>query len=156
MPVCTYQKLTLGDWLPGDVQRVVWLDCDLLVLGDLGELWDKQIGSRTALAVQDQRVPLVSSRFGVAGCRDLGLSTEAKYFNAGVMLVDLAAWRGDEVGVKAREYLLNYADRVYFWDQEALNAVLAGKWGEMDLQWYWQWAVPIWRALTRRYYSNGE
>ena len=39
MPATTYQKLTLGEWLPPSVHKAIWLDCDLLVLDDLARLW---------------------------------------------------------------------------------------------------------------------
>lgn len=135
MPITTYQKLTLGEWLPADAEKVLWLDCDLLVLDDIMPLWDTDLGKWHVLAVPDQRVPLVSSRFGVAAYRELGLPAETRYFNAGVLLIDLARWRGDDVARRSMDYLNKYRDRVFFWDQEALNAVLAGMWGELEDVW---------------------
>jgi lipopolysaccharide biosynthesis glycosyltransferase len=135
MPITTYQKLTLGEWLPAHVEKVIWLDCDLLVLDDLTTLWETDLGEWHVLAVPDQRVPLVSSRFGVAAYHDLGLAPESHYFNAGVLLIDLARWRQDGVAADAMDYLNKYRDQVFFWDQEALNAVLARKWGELDSSW---------------------
>ena len=137
MPVTTYQKLLVGDWALPEVGRALWLDCDLLILSDLVELWSLPMGGTCALAAPDQRVRLAASRFGVAGHADLGLSPDAKYFNAGVMLIDLQRWRAEEVGRRSLEYLAKYGKRVYFWDQEALNAVLAGVWGELDAGWNW-------------------
>jgi lipopolysaccharide biosynthesis glycosyltransferase len=135
MPTTTYQKLTVGAWLPQQVDQVIWLDCDLLVLDDIMPLWNTDLGEWHMLAVPDQRVPLVSSRFGVAAYRDLGLAPESHYFNAGVLLIDLARWRRDDVAGHAMHYLNTYRDHVFFWDQEALNAVLAGKWGQLDSSW---------------------
>jgi lipopolysaccharide biosynthesis glycosyltransferase len=136
MPSTTYQKFTLDEWIPTDVGRVLWLDCDLLVLGDIASLW-RSANAATVMAVQDQRVPTVSSEFGVAAWRELGLAKDAKYFNAGVLLIDVAGWRARDVRRHSMDYIRTYADRVYFWDQEALNAVLAGKWGELDPRWNW-------------------
>jgi lipopolysaccharide biosynthesis glycosyltransferase len=135
MPTTTYQKLTMGEWLPADAEKAIWLDCDLLVLHDIASLWHTNFGDRQVFAVPDQRVPFVSSRFGVAAYRELGLAPEAKYFNAGVLLIDVARWRKDDVAGRAIHYLKTYRDKVFFWDQEALNAVLAGRWGELDSGW---------------------
>jgi lipopolysaccharide biosynthesis glycosyltransferase len=135
MPMTTYQKLTLGEWLPAHVEKALWLDCDLLVLDDIAPLWRINLDGRHAFAVPDQRVPFVSSRFGVAPYHDLGIAPSAKYFNAGVLLIDVARWRSDDVAGQAIHYLQTYRDRVFFWDQEALNAVLAGRWGELDAAW---------------------
>lgn len=141
MSPTTYQKLKLSDWIPESLSRVIWLDCDLLVLDDLSIMWRQDLNGRIALAAQDQRVPLVSSRFGVAGWRDLGLPPGTKYFNAGVMLIDLDKWRAHNVGDEALKYLESYRNRVYFWDQEALNAALADNWDELDMRWNWHPAL---------------
>jgi len=135
MPVTTYFKLIVGELLPPAMTRVIWLDCDLLVIGDLARLWDTVLAGRHVLAAQDSVVPFVSSRNGVANYERLGIPRGAKYFNAGVMLIDLDAWRRDNVGDRVLEYLRRYRRSVVFWDQEGLNAVLAGRWGELDRRW---------------------
>jgi len=65
MPLTTYDKVTVADFLPADVHRAIWLDCDMLVLADLAALWDRPFAGATTMAVQDSLVPFVSSRFGV-------------------------------------------------------------------------------------------
>lgn len=137
MAATTYQKLVMGDWLPDSVHRVLWLDGDMLVVGDVSRLYQESLGGKIALAAQDQRVLYVSSRFGVTVHRELGIASDAKYFNAGVMLIDVDRWRKENVGRRSLEYLQKYGEKVYFWDQEALNAVLAGEWEELDLRWNW-------------------
>lgn len=135
MPRTTYQKLTLGSWLPAEIPRAIWLDCDLLVRTDLARLWQERLGEHLALAARDPLVPRLGSRFGVAAHRELGLARDAKYFNAGVLLIDLERWRAERVEERAADYLARYGRRLTFWDQEALNAVLAGRWGELDPRW---------------------
>lgn len=135
MPVATYYKLLVPALLPAAVPKAIWLDCDLVVTTDLSRLWDADLAGRHALAVQDQSVPMVSSPDGVAVHRELGLAPDAKYFNAGVMVVNLELWRRDDVAARALEYLRRHRDTVVFLDQEALNAVLSGRWGELDPRW---------------------
>lgn len=135
MSSTTYQKLTLADWLPPDLPRVLWLDCDMLILADVSSLWDTAIGDDIALAVPDERVPLVSARFGVAAWQELNLARDAPHFNAGLLLVNLEAWRAQQVSARSFDYLRQYRERVYFWDQEALNAVLSGHWRPLDARW---------------------
>src|SRR5207244_1433075 len=100
-------------------------------------LWDRGTGDHAVLAVQDSIAPYVSSRFGVARYRELGLPPKAKYFNAGVLVLNLDRWRRERVTERALEYVKAYAHEVSFWDQEGLNAVLSGKWGELDSVWNW-------------------
>ena len=141
MPVATYYKLLIGDLIPASVSKAIWLDCDLVVLSDLQRLWNTDMAGRHALAAQDVVVPLVSSRNGVGSYRQLGIPSDAPYFNAGVMVVNLELWRRDRIPDRVLEYLRRHRDTVVFWDQEGLNAVLAGKWGALDPRWNYNVAV---------------
>ena len=143
--ISVYDKLLVPDVLPQDAHRALWLDADTMVLDDLGSLWDHGTGTHALLAVRDRLVPCVSSRFGVAGHRALGLRHDAPYFNSGVMLIDLERWRRTRIAARALEYVRTHADQVTFWDQEGLNAVLAGEWGELDAEWNWSLSpTAIW------------
>lgn len=135
MPRTPFLKLFLADWLPAEVGRVLWLDCDLVVCADVTPLWNLPLDGRVLLAVRDRRVPRVASRFGIAAWSELGLAADAEYFNSGVMLVDLAAWGAYGIAATATEYLARYRNRVVFWDQEALNAALAGRWRRVSGRW---------------------
>ena len=134
MTSTTYHRLLLPQLLPAGVSRAIWLDCDLLLTTDLVRLWETDVGDCHLLAVRDSVVPLVSSRYGIHRWRELGLRRGAQYFNAGVMLLDVDRWREDDVGALAGDYLRQAPD-VMFWDQEGLNAVLTGRWGELDPRW---------------------
>jgi lipopolysaccharide biosynthesis glycosyltransferase len=149
MPVTTYFKLLVPELLPHSVDRAIWLDCDMLVTRDIGLLWNVDLGDHATAAVQDQHVPLVSSRGGISRCAQLGISTHAKYFNAGVMLMSLSAWRREGVAHKALSYLRDNARSVMFWDQEGLNVVLAGKWLELPRSWNVNVSLPGWRSAPR-------
>jgi Lipopolysaccharide biosynthesis proteins, LPS:glycosyltransferases len=137
MPITTYDKLMVADLLPADCKRAIWLDCDMLVLADIGELWTRPFDGASTLAVQDTLVPVVSSRFGVGRFVELGIDPNAPYFNAGMMVIDVIAWRRDDVARKGLEYLRKFRDSVFFWDQEALNAALAGRWASVEPRWNW-------------------
>jgi hypothetical protein len=135
MPPTVYQKLLLADWLPAECERAIWLDCDLVVLGDLGELWRAPLDGAVVAAVADELVPTLASRFGVCAQRELGLPPGAPYFNAGVLVVDLRRWREERVAARCFDYLARFRERLVFWDQEALNAVLAGRWSAVGRGW---------------------
>ncbi len=156
MSATTYRKLTVARWLPPDVSRAIWLDCDVLVLAELEPLWRADLAGRHVMAAPDALVPHLSSRFGVAAHRELGLRPDARYFNAGVLVSDLAAWRRDDVAGRALDYLRRYGQRVYFWDQEALNAVLAGSWGALDTRWNWQVTIDRLAAPGRSDHSRAH
>lgn len=148
LPISVYDKLLVPDLLPRDVDQALWLDGDTLVLGDVAPLWDRGTDLHPLLAVQDPSVPLVSSRFGVSRYRELGLPDSAKYFNAGVMLMNLPLWRQQQINSRALAYLKRYARDVTFLEQEGLNAVLAGAWGDLDPMWNWSVSVGRVHAQT--------
>lgn len=137
MPITTYDKLTIAELLPHDVEKVIWLDCDMLVLVDLAELWEMPVGGAHVLAVTDALVRTLSSRFGVRRFAELKLDGSKPYFNAGVLVIDPAKWRKSSIAAEAIKYLKRHRKSVFFWDQEALNVVLASCWAEIDSRWNW-------------------
>ena len=112
-----YNKLLVPDVLPEEVHTALWLDSDTLVLGDISPLWDEGTADSMVRAVQDLVVPLVSSDLGVARYREFGLRPDAKYFNCGVMLIDVRRWREQGVSDRALAYLKTYAHDVAFLEQ---------------------------------------
>ncbi|MFM7293183.1 MAG: glycosyltransferase family 8 protein, partial [Planctomycetia bacterium] len=135
MSVATYDKLSLADVLDPGVKRILWIDADTLVRTDVSVLWDQSMSGAAALAAPDELVPQVGAAFGVAGWLGLGLDPGLPYFNAVVLLADLDLWRKASVRKEALEYLHRHARQTYFWDQEGLNAALAGRWAALGRRW---------------------
>ena len=57
--------LLLSDLLPKSIERVLFLDADMLVLDDIAQIWEIDISNRSLAAVVDQAIPLCSSPRGV-------------------------------------------------------------------------------------------
>ncbi len=127
--------LLIPELLPTDVDRVLFLDADLLVLDDLAELWETPLDGRVFAAAADGAVPFCSSARGVKNWKALGIPSTAPYFNAGVLLIDLARWREREVRRRVDTYFKTTREPVDFLHQEALNAVLWNDWKELDGRW---------------------
>ncbi len=117
MSATTYDRLLVAQLLPPGVAKAIWLDCDMVVKADLGRLWTADLAQHHALAVQGIGAPYVSSRSGICSYRQLGIPKDAKYFNAGVMVLNLDLWRRDDVARSAIEYLQGHREGVFFWDQ---------------------------------------
>ena len=139
-----YFRLLLPRAVPETVDRLIYLDSDLIVNADLQALWETDLHGKTLLAVQEQCLnsQTVSAKGGLPNYLELGLPPDAKYFNSGVLLIDLKKWRDTDVSGRALAYLRAYREKVLWWDQDALNAVLAGDWGELD---------PRWNLLTQTF-----
>jgi lipopolysaccharide biosynthesis glycosyltransferase len=127
--------LLLPELLPETVDRILFLDADLLVLDDLAQLWETSIGDHALGASPDGAIPLCCSPRGVKQRDQWGISEKAVYFNCGVMLITLSGWREREVLQRACGYLRNVGARVDFLHQEALNATLWDDWAPLDGRW---------------------
>lgn len=118
--VATYYRLAAAHIL--DVDRFLYLDVDTLCDLDVGVLFGLDMKASPAAMVPE--APL-SASVDRHVAKVLGNSHDAPYFNAGVILVNVEAWRRERITERAMEYLTNHPAR--FWDQSALNVVLHGK-----------------------------
>jgi lipopolysaccharide biosynthesis glycosyltransferase len=136
LSIATYYRLLIPTLLSDQVKKAIYLDCDLVVNEDIEHLWDIDIGNYYLLAVQDSGTPYVSSfPFGLARYKELGIPSDAKYFNAGVLVLDLEKWRTHNISAKILEYLVKDREYLKSADQDGMNAILAGQWGELDPRW---------------------
>ncbi len=126
----TYARLLLPALLPDDVQRVVYLDGDMLVLGDLEPLATRDLHGASVAAVPDflvERVGSSNSPIANLGNRH----PEARYFNGGVLIMNLARWRAEGIADRVFAFAIEH-EPLTFGDQDALNGVLAD-WDELPL-----------------------
>ncbi|MEC9094896.1 MAG: glycosyltransferase family 8 protein [Planctomycetota bacterium] len=146
-----YYRLLLAEVLPSSFSKVLYLDCDLLVRGDLVELWETQMLGETVLAVRDVACPIVDAAKGmenfrlanpylanyqpIRNYRELGIQPDAPYFNSGVMLIDMQRWRDHQITEKLIKCLKDNEAYVWCWDQYALNVVLYDNWRPLSMQW---------------------
>jgi len=130
----TFFRLLIERLIPARCERVLYLDCDLVVEGDLLALWATDLQGTTVAAAAERAVSC--PRYGVARWRELDLSPTAPYFNAGLMLIDLTRWRARNYGERVLDYLHEHGDTLRIkGNQEGLNAVLAGDWTMLDPAW---------------------
>jgi lipopolysaccharide biosynthesis glycosyltransferase len=136
----TYARLLLPYVLPQSVEKVLYLDSDILVLDDLQTLLRLDLQGSLLGAVVDLDSSENAERLGLkAQGSDTDLDVRApesrgKYFNAGVLLVDLASWRDQQISEKAMQYLSEYPHAPLS-DQDALNVVCAAQWKPLDSRW---------------------
>ena len=112
----SYCRLFLDDLLPDTVERVIYLDGDVLCMGSLSELWN--------LDMQDKCVAGVIDCIGEAYYKLLDMSAEARYCNSGVILFDLKKWKERKCGERVKEYVHKNNGYVFFMEQTAFNVVM--------------------------------
>jgi lipopolysaccharide biosynthesis glycosyltransferase len=122
-------EFTLATWfrtflpdLLSDVERVVYLDVDTIVLDSLDPLWQTDLQGQEVAAVTNVFEPEHAHRPAA-----LGLPASQEYFNAGVLLMNLAEMRRRGSGRAIREYGTVHAAEVQWPDQDALNVILGAR-----------------------------
>jgi lipopolysaccharide biosynthesis glycosyltransferase len=120
----TYARLLMPRLLPLYVERALYLDTDVLVRGDVTELLRLELDGRPIAAARDVM-------FAKVPHPTLGPVTD--YFNAGVLVIDLDAWRTS--GFPERVLACaEQRDDLRFADQDAMH-VVGTEWQELEPQW---------------------
>ncbi|MBY0564333.1 MAG: glycosyltransferase family 8 protein [Hyphomonadaceae bacterium] len=124
----TYLRLGLETLAPADCHRVIYLDADTVVFGDLAELWRVDLAGAPIGACPDTYVNETdfADRWGLP-------RVDAGYFNAGVLLIDMDRIRAERAFSKCLQFIRER--RPVFADQDALNWVFWGRWRALDLRW---------------------
>ena len=118
-------RILLPDLLPKSLSRIIYLDADIIVIKDLLQLWNANIGGYPVGMVEDPWTP--SYDF---------INMKKPYYNSGVMVMDLNFWRQRNI----TKQLLDYIDKnivrfipngnslsyFNFPDQDLINVVLKG------------------------------
>lgn len=122
----TYNRFSLIENTP--VEKMLYLDSDLIVEGDVKEIFDLDFKDNILFAVRD---PGVDSKKK----KKWGVPRDKHYFSAGVLYIDCKKWRKEKLTEKVLAYLRDNAEKLEFADQDAVNAVLYDRWKEMPLNW---------------------
>jgi lipopolysaccharide biosynthesis glycosyltransferase len=140
----TYLRLLVPETL-SDVDRVVYLDLDLVVLTDIAILLDADIGGAALGGVLD--FPLYGQLMTEARrswrhhhlhryLRRIGLdSRNLTYLNAGVAVMDLERLRRLDFSRRGTEMALRLNDKLRWLDQDVLNVVLRDELAILDPRW---------------------
>jgi len=131
-----YYRLLIPYLLPDKLSKVIYLDSDLLILKDMSTLWNQDFEDNIVYAVQDSRIKYVSSSWGgINNYKELGLNAKNKFFNTGVLLIDLKKWKEENISEKVIRCNEENKPYVKYWDQYGLNVILSDKWKELDPCW---------------------
>ena len=118
----TYYRLLDQEMLPESVERVLYLDVDMIVMGSLEEFYHQDFEGKLLVAC---------NRYGLGGVdpkrlEQLTLPRDTIYFNAGTLLYDLAGQRQQIDPNILYEYPVLFYQQLKYGDQDVLNAVFYG------------------------------
>lgn len=116
--VATYNRFIVAKLLYPAVDKVIYMDADMVCKGDVAELTALEFDGKIAMVVADQ------GKFVASHLKTLDLSY-GKYFNAGMLYIDLKAWNENEISERAIDLLQKR--NFFLLDQDALNILLDGR-----------------------------
>ncbi len=119
LDVAAYYRLLAPVLLPRTLERVMYLDVDMIVTSSLQDLYNLDFGDNALVASKDV--------FHSESHARLGLRETSQYFNSGMLLINLKYWREHNLVEKFFEYIKDNSNNLIFHDQDVLNAVLQGK-----------------------------
>jgi len=138
-----YFRLLIPDVLPRNINKVLYLDCDILVLNSIEFLWEINLNNHFLAAVKDN--------VSITHKEQLGMKPTSNYFNSGVMLINLDFWRQEQLSKKVIEFVIDHPEKIEFVDQDGLNAIINGHWIELPLSWNVQSYLFMDNGLKIRY-----
>jgi lipopolysaccharide biosynthesis glycosyltransferase len=125
--LATYYRILIPLLIPKQIDKALFLDSDIIVKGNVDMFWSVEIESYSHIAIENYGI---TQEFK----QNLGINPHAKYFNAGVMFINLKWWRKENVFQKSLDFISTNSDKITFWDQDVLNALLFGKWLEFPME----------------------
>ena len=111
----TYYRLYLTEILPADIDKVIYLDGDILVVDKLVKLWNTSVENYAIAAAPDSYNNKIEHYNRLRYPQTLG------YFNAGMLVVNLKYWREKQVLLKFFDYVKSNTERLRCHDQDVLN-----------------------------------
>lgn len=126
-------------------ERVLYIDCDILVERDIGDLFTVDMDGAVAAAVPHGPTPFVP-----LFREQHGLPSNYPVCNAGVLLIDPRKWVAQDVAGRAVDWIKAQAkETLFFPDQDAINVILQNKIKALPPQWnmearyYQEWWMGI-------------
>ncbi|MGN6465567.1 MAG: glycosyltransferase family 8 protein [Rhizobiaceae bacterium] len=132
-------KLSIAGHLAGRYEKLLYLDADLTIHGDVGALFSLHMADFALSAVPAGRILAGLSAARQTAMLDqfqaLGMSVPYRYFNAGVILMDVAKWNDEDIGGRALSFVRANPDLCVLLDEDALNAILDGNFLQLSPIW---------------------
>ena len=122
--IVTYYRIFIASLFP-QYDKILYLDCDLVVLDDVSKLYNTDIKENILGAVCDQYVSN-TKEFRLYAEKAIGVNPDT-YFNAGVLLINLEQFRENKIKEKFIDLITKYDFDLLDPDQAYLNYLCYGK-----------------------------
>ena len=129
--ISTYFRLFVELLLPKSVDKLIYLDCDIVVRKSLQPLYDTDISEYYLGAVYHSDDLSINN----GAFKRLDIPISQGYFNAGVLLINLRKWREDGIYNQCVNYLHSNKEKIVNHDQDVLNVVCGKKTKMLSFTW---------------------
>ena len=112
----TYYRLLISELIPDTVDRILYIDPDVVVKKDLSELYNMDMQGNTVAAG--------THMFGAVrwfNIKRLKLKKDSSYINAGIMLIDVKKWKQDAPVEKVLKFISDNIKMFKLADQDVVN-----------------------------------
>ncbi len=113
--ISTFSRLFLLHVLPEDMKKVIYIDCDMIIRHSLKELWEMDMEGTWAMSADDCRGKMYRT--------NIGITEDSIYTNNGLMVIDLEAWKENNVERMFIDFIKKYNGDITYMDQGVLNGV---------------------------------
>lgn len=152
-----YSRLYLPQIMPCNVKKLLYLDCDTIIANEgLDELFKTEFESNKIMAAA---VDFTSQEYK----EWLGIPRTEKYYNTGVMLIDLEKWRKtdlerDGYSDKIFKHMSEHGPKGYpFADQDYINICIRNNLQSIPLKYNVQtpnFMYPTYTSISKAYDLN--
>jgi len=139
-----YYRLLIPNFI--NSSKVLYLDADIIVNGNIKELYNTTLDDYYLAAVESP---------GFKRANELNMKKNSKYFNSGIMLINNKKWKTSGLSKTVVNYVSNNKKVIRFPDQDALNGVIDGNWKQLPLK-YNQQSVIFDSAFAGNYNCFSE
>lgn len=129
IPTTDYFRIAIPNFLKRtDSHRAIYLDCDIVALQPIEDIWSIDLGDKLVAAIEDagfhQRLDAM----------EIDAKSET-YFNSGVMILDLDKWLAEKITEQVFKFASMNQEELRFHDQDTLNAILHDRWLVLHPKW---------------------
>ncbi len=114
--ISTFSRLFLSTILSEDIKKVIYIDCDMIIRHSLKKLWEMDMCETWVMSADDCR--------GEKYRDNIGIPRKSIYTNNGLMVINLEAWKKNDVESMFIEFIKKYNGDITYMDQGVLNGVL--------------------------------
>lgn len=142
-----YARVLFDELLPKDIDRILYLDCDMMVRAPIERLYDIDMQGFPLAAVPDYVAAQIMTRRSLIDPRGI-FDPAMRYFNAGLLLIDMHKWRTLDILGKFEQAITDGTlDKIYY-DQDFLNLAFRENWLELHQFWNLHDPRPAHMALN--------